>query len=213
MKSIQGVVEAKCPHCAAAEFEAEIWSFIRADSEPELKEAILYGELNLLECSECKNFFYYESPLVYFDPAAELLVFLLPLSYESDSLKWREKMAADFASIKNGLASEMKIDYEPLVLFGAETLKQLLEGTLDEEDENAAIAATAKSLGFKTTPLKPSVARACGYPNCLPHEGAECDAESFVSAAVKILASGLESGRLKKMLAEVNSDTKSFPKL
>ena len=32
-------------------------------------------------------------------------------------------------------------------------------------------------------------------------------------AAVKILASGLESGRLKKMLAEVNSDKKSFPKL
>ncbi|HOX22795.1 MAG TPA: CpXC domain-containing protein, partial [Elusimicrobiales bacterium] len=108
MKSIRGVVEAKCPHCQAPEFEAEIWSFIRADSEPELKEAVLYGELNLLECPECKNFFYFESPVVYFDPQIELLVFLLPHSYEKEAVMWREKMASDFASIKQGLASELK---------------------------------------------------------------------------------------------------------
>ncbi|NLO91095.1 MAG: hypothetical protein GX410_03765 [Elusimicrobia bacterium] len=211
MKSIQGVVEAKCPHCSAAPFEAEVWSFIRADSDPDLRDAVRYGELNLLECEACGNFFYHEAPVVYFDPEAELLVFVMPHSYEAEAGKWREKMKADYAAIRDGLSREMKIDYEPLIFFGAEHLQQLLEDMLDAEDENASIEAAALSLGFKIAPFSPAKARAAGYPCRIPYAGAKPAPESFVNAALEILASGLESPKLKKLLADVNSDAAKFP--
>ena len=158
-----------------------------------------------------REFFYHDSPVVYFDPEAELLAFVLPHSYEAEAAKWREKMLADYAAIKDGLSREMKIDYEPKIYFGAEQLQRLLESLLDAEDENAAIDAAAQTLGFKTFAFSPALSRATGYPGRIPYAGEKPGTDSFVNAALEILASGLESPRLKKMLTEVNADKGKFP--
>ena len=73
MPSIHADVSAKCPSCGE-EFDAQAWSFVRGDENDDLRLALMYGEFNLLRCEKCDAFFHHEMPVVYFDPAAELLI-------------------------------------------------------------------------------------------------------------------------------------------
>ena len=75
MKSIRNESAAHCPS-GCEPFEVEYWSLIRADQNPDLKESILGGELNLVRCPECGTYFHHDEDLLYLDIPAELLVFV-----------------------------------------------------------------------------------------------------------------------------------------
>ena len=55
MKSIKNDGAACCPNNCEP-FEVEYWSLISADQNPDLKEAALGGELNLVQCPECGTY-------------------------------------------------------------------------------------------------------------------------------------------------------------
>ena len=56
MASIKGTAAVTCPN-KCEEFEAEVWSFVRGDEDPGLKDAIIFGELNVVRCPHCDAIF------------------------------------------------------------------------------------------------------------------------------------------------------------
>src|SRR3989339_22643 len=104
-KSMAGAVEARCPK-GCKPFQADVWSLINASSDPELKELVMSGELNLLICPACGTSFYQEVPVVYADPELELLAFLFPHSFEKNREALTAKMMEDYKLLEPGLADK-----------------------------------------------------------------------------------------------------------
>ena len=83
MRSLQNEAAAHCPN-ECDPFDVTYWSLVRADENPDLKAAILGGELNLVRCPECGTYFHHDGEIIYFDAPAELLVFVFsPKEYPS----------------------------------------------------------------------------------------------------------------------------------
>lgn len=168
MKSVKGMVMAQCPN-GCEQFDAEVFSLVDAGQDPDLRELVSFGEMNLLACPECGAVFYHDTPFVYIDRARELIAMVLPDCPPEQQAARKLKMREDFNAMKEGLLREMKVDFEPLVLFGMETLKQVIDAESDLDDETAIIAAVAEEKGLLTAKIKPSAARARCIPALLPY--------------------------------------------
>jgi hypothetical protein len=185
MKSIKGEGRAACPN-GCEPFEAEFWSLVRGDTDAELKDALLGGELNLISCPECGMFFYHDRHIIYFDPPLELLAFVSPNADKKDFAKEKEKMQADFRLLKENLKS-MDISYDPFYLAGLEELKAMIEYETKVTEQSEVIAAYGAQKGYKLAPLKKALARVKGYPYYVPVAGGEFTKEAALKAAKDIL--------------------------
>lgn len=70
-------VQLNCQNCGTP-FVAPVWSFIDVGAQPELKNALLSGQLNVAVCPNCGAGGMLATPLMYHDPAKKLLLTLLP---------------------------------------------------------------------------------------------------------------------------------------
>ncbi len=67
----------RCPHCDTP-FIMEVRSIVDIGEQPELKEQLLRGQLNVAECPSCHSAVALSAPLLYHDPEKELLVSFIP---------------------------------------------------------------------------------------------------------------------------------------
>jgi CpXC protein len=205
MKSIKGTVtfqcKGKCPP-----FEAEIWTLIRGDEDIDLKEAALGGELNLISCPHCHEFFYGESPLVYLDKENEILIFAFPKDYEKDKAKWQRKMDEDFELLKNGLLKEMQINYKPVLVFGTDKLKEFLSREGERREETEVIGCLANEMNLKTQKVKPAKARECGLPNVFPFAGDNITKETVLKASQKLIKGRSKIKSLSRLIEHCDDD-------
>jgi len=178
--------EITCP-CGYA-FEAELLSAVSVSENPELKEAMLAGEINLVQCPHCGAMFYAENFILYHDRQNELIAFVYPLSFQNHAARCRDNMQKDFKTAAAAFGENQKIDYEPLLIFGIEDLVLMLKNEQDIEDEEAILKHTAKKLGIEILPISPSLARKLGLPKIFPvlKDKKEFSAESIIPA-LKIL--------------------------
>lgn len=197
--SLKGFVKARCPG-GCDEFEAEVWTMIRADRDAELKDALLAGRLNLLLCPQCGAAFYHETLVVYFDPAAEIILFVFPYSYRREEKKWRDKMKADYEIVRPGLLKEMKIGFEPGLCFGMEDAKKIIERDNDLAEESDVIACVARELGVKTRRIHAGYARQKGFPLSIPCSTEKFCRDGIMKGAGVVLAKNGRLGRLKKFI-------------
>ena len=123
--SFQGTIEANCPSCTDG-FEAPIWSFVHGGKDALLRDQAKAMECNLLLCPSCGAAFVPEAAWIYYEPDDEILAFVFPLSYTAEEKKWRDKMTADFAAMREALGDHLPVGHEPEVFFGPEGLAQLL---------------------------------------------------------------------------------------
>lgn len=192
MKSIKNEAAAHCPnHCEP--FDVEYWSLVSADQDPDLKSAIMGGELNLVQCPECGTFFHHDGDLIYFDASAELLVFVFSEKDRPREAQLRERMQKDYELIKNTLLKPLHMDYPPICVFGLDALKTLLQHEEVESYESEAVAAAAAAMGMQVARLKPSYARANHFPLYVPAPAPSKTANDYAVAASKVLKSGLKS--------------------
>jgi hypothetical protein len=70
-------VPVTCPQCQQ-NFTAQIQSIVDASEQPELKEELLRGRLNVVQCPNCGAAGAIATPLLYHDPDQELAFVLLP---------------------------------------------------------------------------------------------------------------------------------------
>ena len=205
MKSIKGEGSVNCPHCEES-FDAEFWTLIRGDVDQELKDSLIGGELNLVSCPSCGNFFYHERTIIYFDPTIELLAFVWG-GREEDFENHKAQMKKDFELLKNNLTS-LNIDYQPFYLKSLAELKAMIEYEDFTRTQSEVIATLAAENNFKVVALKPSVARVSGFPFYAPIYKEEYTLNNFTKAATELLKQNSALNMLKVMLDEVKKTSK-----
>jgi hypothetical protein len=183
--TISNLEEIKCPQGHL--FDAELLSAISVVDNPELKEALIAGEINLVSCPDCGEMFYAECFILYHDGDNELIAFVYPLSFQEQAAQCKAKMSKEFKLALNSFEEKQKIKYEPLLLFGIEDLVSLLRMEQDIEDEESILKYIAPKLSLNTVKIIPSLARKLGIPKILPIPKGEKNIE------VKFLISGLRT--------------------
>ncbi len=211
MRSIKLTDQVVCPDGCEA-FEADRWTFINAQQDPELKEAILGGELNLFCCPQCHSFFYGDSDLIYLDEEAELLVFAFSEKNRNQRKKLEEKMKHDYSLLKDTLFKQVRLDVGPMYVFGLEELKTLLLKEQARIEESQAIAAAAAALGMPVARLVPQWARENDFP-LYTAAGTDETAKTFADSARKVLQEGLKSPLLKHFADQMQGDGAQAPKV
>src|SRR5687767_14984980 len=105
-----------CTYCQHPN-TVEEWSLVNVKLDPELKDLLLGGELNMGECEACGKMFYAEHFLLYHDPDAQLMAFVYPLSDEAKRSELEKKTQDDFQASQALAVDAERLDYEPLTLF------------------------------------------------------------------------------------------------
>ncbi len=164
--SISNLEEITCP-CGEV-FEAELLSAISVSDDPELKEALIAGEVNLVKCPKCGEMFYAECFILYHDSANELIAFVYPLTFQDQASQCRKKMQEEFRMALENFSEKQKINYEPLLIFGIEDLALLLKAEQELEDEEMVLSYLAPRIALETIRISPSLARKMNIPRIFP---------------------------------------------
>ncbi len=155
-----------CP-CGMS-FAADIVSSINAQQDPQLKDMLLAGELNIVKCPFCGEVFYVEHFLLYIDPPNEIIAFIYPYNFFSEKETWRLKMLSDFKNAQDALLPEEKIKYEPMLFFGLDAFLEFLHREEELQDEIEIVKYLSEKFSIPTIKLRPSKARERNIPNIFP---------------------------------------------
>ena len=206
--SFKGEIEARCPQ-GCESFTTEVWSFIRGDQSPELRDAILWRECNMLLCPECSAAFFPEASYIYYEPDAELVAFVFPESYREKAEFWRKKMHEDFIAMKGSLGKDLAVE-EPEIFFGHEELGDLLEKEDFRGEESEVMEAFAKELGLSLYRVSRGYAREKGVPRSLPYApkkaGGAATVDSVVAGLEKVVAANDRLAEYAAYLAKLKSE-------
>lgn len=164
--SLSKLEEIRCP-CGEI-FEAELWNAINIEENPDLKDSILAGEVNVVCCPACNQIFYAEHFILYHDPENELLAFVYPASFADKFSYWQENMDRDFQRAMEEFLPEERLIYKPILLFGLDELVEIIRSEDEELDERSILEYIAKEVGFSLINLHPYEARKRKLPRILP---------------------------------------------
>jgi len=166
--SIFNLEEINCP-CGEV-FEAELLSAISVSDNPELKEALIAGEINLVCCPKCGQMFYAERFILYHDSMNEFIAFVYPLSFQDQAAQCKEKMQLEFSKAVANFSEDekKKMNYEPFLIFGIEDLVLLLKAEQELEDEETVLTHLAPEISVNILKFSPSLARKFSIPKVLP---------------------------------------------
>jgi hypothetical protein len=128
--SVFNEIDVTCEQCGK-EFKGTVWTSINAKEDPELKDLLLGGELNILFCPECSHTFFYEHFLLYIDPKLKLAAYIYPPHEESHKADIEIMMKRAFSEAQETFAPKDRLTDEPLLLFGLDELQRKIR----EEDQ------------------------------------------------------------------------------
>src|SRR5260370_34033102 len=118
-------LDVTCEECGE-EFKGTVWTAVHAKQDPELKEVLLGGELNLVMCPECSHVAYQDHFVLYQDPAAELVAYVYPARQQGEAETLRPMMLNGFRQAQEVYEPKKRLNYEPILLFGLESLVKMI---------------------------------------------------------------------------------------
>ena len=187
-------------------FETNLWSAVSVSDNPELKEAIIAGEFNLVSCPKCHQMFYWEHFFIYQDLANEFIAYVYPKSYEKQATYYRNLMIRQFKEVALS-TTEMVIDFEPVLYFGIEDLVSTLKMEENINDEIQILKFVSKILGLNIINIKPSVARNFCIVQAIPVLKDEKDkTKAVISGLEKLLEYNNNLVEFEKFLARIKSN-------
>ena len=118
-------VNVTCPVCGAS-FIARIHNILDVGRHPELKVALLQGKVNLATCPKCQQSGMLATPLLYHDPAKELLLVFVPdrLNVKAEE---REKLIGSLVNtLINSIPAEQRKAYllQPKTFFALDRVME-----------------------------------------------------------------------------------------
>jgi hypothetical protein len=123
------LITVNCAHCGAP-FQIPIFSIIDAQQSPELKNALLSGELNAAQCPGCGRVNYIGGPLLYHDSKHDFLAVYMPMQANISNTE-RQKIIGDLTNaLMKGLPAEERRGYmfSPTQFFELENMvRKILE--------------------------------------------------------------------------------------
>ncbi len=105
--SISRTVNISCPSCGTQQ-DVQLYDAINVEAEPELKDALMLNQLNRVECSDCDLSFRVDLPLLYNDPANNVLIHWVPETEEAS----REEILEEFDRSMEQMNEMMPADAE-----------------------------------------------------------------------------------------------------
>ncbi len=201
--AIKGKFKITCPACDH-EFEADFWTVVRGDRDSKVKELLLEGEFDMFMCPLCKKVFLKEETFIYHDQKMDLFIFVLPSAYIAEKEKWIKKMEEDYDLVKKTMNNEFS--GEPLILFGGNTLRDLLLRDRDAEEETEVLAFMAEDLKINIKRMKADFARKHDFAFIVPYIGPEINHSNILKAVKKIHAFNKSLPRLNKFMEFLKLD-------
>jgi hypothetical protein len=128
--SVHNDIDVTCGQCGK-EFKGTVWTSINARQDPELKDLLLGGELNILFCPECSHTFFYEHFLLYLDPVLNLAAYVYPPDEEDHKKDLEEMMKRGFADAQAAFDPKDRMKCAPELMFGLDELQRRIH----EEDQ------------------------------------------------------------------------------
>jgi len=123
------LVTMTCPQCGVP-FQVPVFSIIDVKRQPELKNALLSGQLNAAQCPSCGRVSYIAGPLLYHDPNKEFLAIYIPMQANLPEVE-RQKVIGELTNaLMNALPAEERKGYlfTPQQFFDLENLiRKILE--------------------------------------------------------------------------------------
>ncbi|MSP13324.1 MAG: hypothetical protein EXR62_10265 [Chloroflexi bacterium] len=89
-------IQVQCPQCKTP-FPAQVYQIIDVDSQPNLKESLLRGQLNKFTCPTCQYRGALGTPLLYHDSSKNLAIVLMPMELNVKR-EAQEKMIGDLTN-------------------------------------------------------------------------------------------------------------------
>lgn len=99
-----------CPNCGHR-FVAQVQSVVDVGEQPELKEALLAGRLNVVRCPECGTGGLLSTPLIYHDPDKELLIVLAPSEMNLSADEQEQLVGSLVNAVMNNTPAEQRKSY------------------------------------------------------------------------------------------------------
>jgi hypothetical protein len=123
------LITVNCAHCGFP-FQIPVYSIIDVKQNPEMKPALLSGQLNAAQCPSCGRVNYIGGPLLYHDPGHDFLAVYIPMEANIPETE-RQKIIGELTNaLMNALPAEERRGYmlTPQQFFDLETLiRKILE--------------------------------------------------------------------------------------
>lgn len=129
-------IQITCPNCNAV-YQAPVRSVVDVGLEPQLRNALLGGLLNVAVCPKCQTAIKVETPLVYHDPAAQFLAVYFPSQLNIPEME-KQKMIGDVTQkLMHGLPPDQRKGYflSPRVFTNQQSLQDAILGTMGISQE------------------------------------------------------------------------------
>ena len=160
-------IDVTCEKCGE-DFRGTLWTAVHAGQDPELKDLLLGGELNLLMCPKCGCVAYQDHFLLYQDPEIELVAYVYPPRQKEEAAELEKTMLSGFREAQAVYPKKDRIPYDPILVFGLESLLEMLTQE-DEQAQQSLIAGYVCSENHVPyTTLRPSLARRHGLVRVIP---------------------------------------------
>jgi hypothetical protein len=177
-------IDVECEECGD-EFKGVIWTAVHAQQDPELKELLLGGELNILFCPKCSHTAYQDHFVLYQDPQAELIAYIYPPAQERDAEFLQKTMMANFAEAQMVYPAKDRKDYDPVLVFGLESFVEMMEREELRAEQSQIAEAVCKEKGIPYFVLRPSEARRLKMMRVIP--GVRGDQAAVIDAIQALL--------------------------
>src|SRR4051812_41244309 len=148
-------IDISCEQCGH-EFRGTVWTAVNAKQDPELKDLLIGGELNMVMCPECAHVSFHENFLLYQDPDDELVAYVHPVKEEGRADELRAAMLEGFRQAQEVFEPEKRKDYEPLLFFGLTSLEQFVRDELSRIDQSDVAAALCREANWPLLDLRAS---------------------------------------------------------
>ena len=142
--------EIACPLCGQ-EQRVELWDSVVVDADPELREALLGGRLNRVECAGCRKSFRIEKSLIYQDREQDVFIHFDPLVGGRTVADAEKAFAAATAELNRLLPPDVPPPDTHLVVEWSELVERVF---LLEEGLDARLVEHVKYMMYQQNPDK-----------------------------------------------------------
>ena len=142
--------EIACPLCGQ-EQRVELWDSVVVDADPELREALLGGRLNRVECAGCRKSFRIEKSLIYQDREQDVFIHFDPLVGGRTVADAEKAFAAATAELNRLLPPDVPPPATHLAVEWSELVERVF---LLEEGLDARLVEHVKYMMYQQNPDK-----------------------------------------------------------
>lgn len=200
-------IDVTCEQCGE-EFKATVWTAVHSEQDPELKDLLLGGELNLLMCPGCSHVAYQDHFVLYQDPAAEIVAYVYPARERAQAAELYKMTLAGFREAQAVYPEKDRLPYDPLLVFGLDSLVEMLAKEKEQAEQSQIAEFLCRENHIPFTMLRPSQARRHGLVRVIPSRDspAATDRESVLAGLDRLLRINPALSLYCDLRAEIASD-------